>query len=110
MDIVAYDPTTNHLVHIEPSVDAHSWDKREKRFTKKFEAGKDHIKVDVFPWLQEKDVEIEPIAVLISHPAGRDELASGTIISIDEMIKKIKAEVQAQGLGSKNAYLNSMVF
>jgi hypothetical protein len=43
LDIVAYHPQTKHLVHIEPSIDAHSWDKREKRFEKKFSFGREYI-------------------------------------------------------------------
>ncbi|MDQ3331604.1 MAG: hypothetical protein M3552_13275 [Planctomycetota bacterium] len=34
LDIVAYDPRANHLLHIEPSLDAHSWAERERRFEK----------------------------------------------------------------------------
>ena len=40
LDVVAFHPTKRHLVHIEPSMDAHSWDQREKRFTAKFAAGR----------------------------------------------------------------------
>jgi hypothetical protein len=32
-------PINNHLIQIEPSIDAHTWEKREQRFRKKFEAG-----------------------------------------------------------------------
>src|SRR5258708_1364839 len=43
LDVVAFHPTKRHLVHIEPSVDAHSWDKREERYAKKFAAGRKYI-------------------------------------------------------------------
>ena len=43
LDIVAFHPGKPHLVHIEPSMDATSWDQREKRYTAKFGAGKKHI-------------------------------------------------------------------
>ena len=36
LTIVAIHPGDNRVVHIEPSMDAHSWDVREKRFSKKF--------------------------------------------------------------------------
>ena len=39
LDIVAFHPGKPHLVHIEPSMDAASWDRREKRYTAKFGAG-----------------------------------------------------------------------
>lgn len=29
LDIVAYNPHTQHLIHLEPSNDAHNWEKRE---------------------------------------------------------------------------------
>lgn len=40
LDVVAFHPAQNHLVHIEPSMDADSWTKREKRYAKKFSAGR----------------------------------------------------------------------
>lgn len=39
LDVVAFNPSTKHLVHIEPSMDSDRWDKRETRFRKKFDAG-----------------------------------------------------------------------
>ncbi len=102
LDIVAYNPSTNHLVHIEPSVDAHSWDVREARFKKKFEAGKKHIKGQIFKWLR-GDVEIEHIAILISHPKNIHNVGGGKIVSIDEFAKKIQAEISAKGIMAKNA-------
>ena len=43
LDVVGFHPSTNHLVHLEPSVDTISWAEREKRFGKKFDAGRRHI-------------------------------------------------------------------
>jgi hypothetical protein len=51
LDVVAYEPRANHLLHLEPSLDADSWEKREKRFVKKFQAGQKYILRDLFPWL-----------------------------------------------------------
>ena len=85
LDIVGYRHQSNHLVHVEPSVDAHSWVKREERFKKKFRAGRKYIHSEVFPWL-DKSVEVEQIAVLVSPGTGRDKLAGGKIVSIDQML------------------------
>lgn len=49
LDVIAYHPMTKDLVHFEPSIDAHSWDVREQRFKKKFEAGKKYLFTDIFP-------------------------------------------------------------
>lgn len=43
LDVVAFDPISNHLVHIEASMDADSWKTREVRFKKKFDAGRKHV-------------------------------------------------------------------
>jgi hypothetical protein len=43
LDVVAFHPVLKHLVHLEPSLDADSWEKREHRFTKKFAAGRRYI-------------------------------------------------------------------
>ena len=40
LDVVAFHPTKKHLVHIETSMDTQSWEQREQRFAKKFEAGR----------------------------------------------------------------------
>lgn len=100
LDIVAYHPETKHLIHIEPSIDAHSWVKREERFRKKFDCGIKYISTEVFPWVRKK-TEIDQIAVL--PVSTRKELAGGKVISIDELVAKIKQEVQEQGIMAKNA-------
>jgi hypothetical protein len=43
LDIVGFDPKTKRLVQYEPSTDADSWDERERRYRKKFKAGKTYI-------------------------------------------------------------------
>ncbi len=102
LDIVAYNPTTKHLVHIEPSIDAHSWETRERRFGKKFEAGKKYILKNIFKWLKSDSV-IEQIAILISHPKNRNRLGGGKIISIDEFTKNIQAKITRNGIMASNA-------
>tara|TARA_R110001606_G_C15372631_1_gene649686 strand:+ start:2084 stop:2566 length:483 start_codon:yes stop_codon:yes gene_type:complete len=102
LDVMAFDPHTGHLVHIEPSIDAHSWSVREQRFAKKFTAARKYIFSEIFTWL-DSSMEVEQIAVLVSHPKGRDELAGAKIISIDEIMAKIRREVMECGILSKNA-------
>ena len=43
LDVVAFHPGERHLIHIEPSMDANSWEKREERFSKKFEIGRRYL-------------------------------------------------------------------
>jgi len=102
LDIIAYHPHTNHLVHVEPSIDAHSWAKRELRFKKKFVAGAKYILSDVYTWL-DPGTSIEQVAILISHPKDRNELAGGKIRSIDEFLEEVKSEIAKLGAAARNA-------
>lgn len=102
LDVIAYDPHSNHLIHIEPSIDAHSWEKREQRFQKKFNAARKYIFTEVYTWL-DPEMHIEQVAVLISHPKGRDSLAGGKIISVDELIAEIRQSVVDRGIVAKSA-------
>ena len=103
LDIIAFHPHTKHLVHLEPSLDAHSWDVREKRFSKKFTSAKKYIFDEVFTWLDSERYHIEHIAILISHPKNRNKLAGAKLISVDECIQKIRNDVCASGIVAKNA-------
>lgn len=102
LDVIAYNPHTEHLIHLEPSIDAHSWETREQRFTKKFNSSKKYIFKEVFTWLS-PSTKVEEVAVLISHPKDRHELAGARIMSIDELISEICKEVKSCGIVAKNA-------
>jgi hypothetical protein len=43
LDVVALHPGEKRLLHIEPSMDANSWEDRERRFAAKFEIGRKYI-------------------------------------------------------------------
>lgn len=102
VDIVGYHPKSGRLVHYEPSIDALSWEKREARYKKKFEAGRKYIFTDIFPWLP-SSTPLEQVAVFISHPKGKDTIAGGAIISIDEFMAEVRTRVVACGLMVSNA-------
>jgi hypothetical protein len=96
LDVVGFNPQTGKLVHYEPSLDAHAWARREKRYKKKFEAGRKYIFKDMFSWLP-MNTDLEQIAVFMSHPKGRDSIAGGKIMSIDELVAEIREQVAACG-------------
>jgi hypothetical protein len=68
LDVVAFHPGRKLLVQVEPSLDALSWDKREERYRKKFDAGKRHIPA-LFAGL-DVPKQIEQLAIFLF--AGRD--------------------------------------
>jgi hypothetical protein len=100
LDIVAYHHKKKRLLHIEPSLDAQSWAKREVRFKKKFAAGKRYIYSSVFPWLDKK-TPIERIAIMSTSGTGK--LAGGRVVTVDEFMHKVKNKIAKQGKMAKNA-------
>lgn len=102
LDIVAYDAHSGDLVHIEPSLDADSWERREERFLKKFKAGKKYVFSDVFTWL-DPGTSIRQVAVLVSAGSDRRELAGGQVRTVDEFVKEIRVAVANEGIVGKAA-------
>ncbi len=101
LDLVAYKPGVEEVLHLEPSLDAHPWAVRERRFTKKFEAGRKHIATEVFPWLGQ-DLRLRQVAILVGR-GTRTELAGGEVRTVDECLAVIKAEVAKRGIGARAA-------
>jgi len=102
LDVVGYNPTLNTIVHYEPSIDALSWEKRDARYLKKFQAGKKYIYTEVFSWLS-PETPLQQIAVFISRPREKNEIAGGILISIDELMSEIRAKVIERGPMCSNA-------
>jgi len=102
LDIIGFHPQSKQLVHYEPSIDALSWEDRERRYKKKFEAGRKYIFKEIFPWLA-SSTPLRQVAVFTTHPKGRDTIAGGDILSIDELMSEIRSKIVKCGLMAKNA-------
>jgi len=99
LDIVAFHPETKHLVHIEPTMDAHSWAKREERFEKKFKVGRKYIP-QLFKGMDIPN-SIEQICLLgfgsnVNHPT----LAGGKVIMVSEFIAEIIGKISETSISS----------
>jgi hypothetical protein len=95
LDVVAFHPANKHLVHIEPSSDANSWDEREKRYAKKFRAGREHIPL-LFHGL-DVPVEIDQIALFIfGSTRKRTQIGGGRILLIDEFLNEIRSDLSSR--------------
>ena len=93
LTIVAIHPGDNRVVHIEPSMDAHSWEVREKRFTKKFKAGRDHL-ADATGRLCPAG-EIEQIALIaLGSRTNHPTLGGGTVLTIADFMAEILAAMK----------------
>jgi hypothetical protein len=92
LDVVAYCPNRQHLVHVEPSMDANTWAVREARYAKKFAAGKKYIR-DVFKGITVPD-DLEQIALLgFGSTANVQSLAGGKIVTPAQFLQEITLEI-----------------
>ena len=101
LDLIAYNPHTNHLIHIETSLDAYSWQTREERYAKKFNIGRKYIFEDVFPWL-DRSIEIDELIIGINKTQD-GKLNGINITTVDDYMSKIIKDVKDAGKASKNA-------
>lgn len=101
LDIAAFHPKTGQLLHLEPSIDAHSWAKKKERFEKKFRAGREYMFTEVFPWLPPK-TPLRQVAVLVTR-GTRSDLAGGEIWTIDEITREIRQAVTERGRMASDA-------
>jgi hypothetical protein len=92
LDVVAFNPATRHLAHIEPSLDAESWETRERRFRRKFDAGRQFIP-GLFPGLDVPE-DIDQIAILIfASKANHPTLGGGQVLLVSDLMREILEEL-----------------
>ena len=99
LDIVAFNPETNHLVQVEPSMDSQTWADRDRRYKKKFDAGRKHIP-GLFAGI-ELPSKIEQIGVLVyaSKETNRT-VAGGRLVHISKILTEIFSALKDQKVGS----------
>jgi hypothetical protein len=97
IDVLAYSPSRQQLVHIETSSDADSWEKRKERFRKKFDFPQEEYETLV----DAKGITVEKIALVGWTGAPRIDLnwvdKFGGVIrvqSVPEFLKKITVKLQ----------------
>ena len=99
LDIVAYNPVSNRLAHIEPSMDAESWETRERRFRRKFEAGRKHIP-GLFPGIT-LPAEIEQIAILMSaSKANHPKVGGAKVLLAADLVRDIMEDLSEKKMAS----------
>lgn len=87
LDVVGLHPASEHLIHIECSLDADPWEKREQRFTGKFERGRRHIG-SLFAGLHIKS-EPEQIALLQFGGGTRTHVGGARIVWVSDLVADI---------------------
>jgi hypothetical protein len=102
LDVVAFHPKNRHLVHIEPSMDADSWQTRERRFKVKFDAGRKHIP-SLFPGLDLPE-DVEQIALLLSASKVNHPTLGGASV---QLVSELMGEIM-ENLGDKRIMENAV--
>ena len=87
LDVVGVNLVRKHLIHVECSLDAESWQKRQQKFTGKFERGRRFIK-DVFKGLPVPEVP-DQVLVLQFASGNVREVGGGRLIIVRELIHEI---------------------
>src|SRR5437899_6782743 len=90
LDVVAFHPTNNHLVHIEASGDA-NFAAREAKFRKKFEVGRKHIP-DLFRGFKLPQ-KIDQIGLFLAGK-NRGTIGGGHMNLVSELIREILIELK----------------
>lgn len=99
LDIVGFHPVTRHLIHLEASLDADSWERREERYGRKFRLGRDHIP-QLFTGL-DLPTDIDQRAVLVfASKARRTTIGGGKIVLAAEVIGEILVTLRDRQLAS----------
>lgn len=92
LDIVAFHPKEKSLVQIEPSLDSDSWDKREIRYRKKFDAGRKYIP-DLFPGIPIPQ-QVDQIALFVyGGGSARKEVGGGKVVFIRELMAEVRTHI-----------------
>ena len=94
LDIVALNPVTRHLLHVECSLDADPWEKRETRFTAKFERGRRHVP-SLFAGLH-LPAHLDQVALLQFGGGDRPELGGGRLIWVADFIAEVVQALRAR--------------
>ena len=91
MDVIAFHPQNKELVHIETSMDALSWEKRRKRFSKKFSsANKYYRDLFKFPYKLKQIVVVGYGQIADKFPLGENI----EVKSIPQFINEVSEEVK----------------
>lgn len=92
LDVVAFNPKTYHLIHVEASGDAASWKYRESSFRRKFAIGDRYIKA-LFEGLPVPD-KIEKKAILFGSDKKHKTIGGGQVIPAKDYLLKILRELK----------------
>lgn len=93
LDIVALNPLTRHLLHVECSLDADPWHRREVRFAAKFERGRKYVP-SLFSGL-DLPAEVDQVALLQFGGGSRATLAGARLVWVPDFVADMLSQLRA---------------
>ena len=97
LDVVAIDLQNKKILHYEPSMDASSWEDREVRFSKKFQAGKKYIPEIFVDFMKIHPDWIEQYAVLgFGSDANHKTIGGGKVITLKSVFQMILQDLKGK--------------
>ena len=94
LDIVALNPSTRHLLHVECSLDTDPWAKRETRFASKFERGRKYVP-SLFAGL-DLPTNVDQVALLQFGGGQRTALGGARLIWVADFVADMLADLKTQ--------------
>jgi hypothetical protein len=92
LDVVAFHPDKKRLVHIETSMDSDSWKERERKFARKFGAGKKFVP-SLFSGLEPLP-DIEYIALIgIGSDKNHASVGGGRVQTVCDLLREIRDKI-----------------
>ena len=87
LDVVGLNAKTRHIIHIECSLDADSWLKREARFKQKFERGRKYIP-SIFHDIG-VDEQLDQVALMQFGGGDRETLGGARLVWVADFVADI---------------------
>ena len=88
LDVVAYDPRKPHLVHYETSMDALSWAERERKYAKKFAAGRRYIP-EIFPGIMLPSAVEQRALLYFASKKNHSTVGGQPLVLISEFLAEV---------------------
>lgn len=98
---MAFNPKTNHLIHIETAVYGASWAYYESKYKKKFEAGAKHIKA-LFGGLNLPNKIEKRVILAGGSTKNHKTIGGGEIQLVEDFILEILKELKSTSMLSRS--------
>lgn len=95
IDILAYDPKTKIIIHIEASSDTYSWETRKEKFERKFRVAKEEIPF-LFQDFEYK--EIQQKAIFLFGAKSREEIGGGKLYLASDIMQEIYNDLKDKSI------------